>query len=468
MVRKKNAGQVMVFFVMVLVILFFVLLWTFDVHKTLFVKGISQNGGDAAALAAGRWQGVSLNLVGNLNVLQALALSAGDAATVGAISNLQARLLYVGPMVAFAAAQQAAKNNGMYQNEDFTALLREHADRVRNDYPTVTGPGGQMLFPEPYPGAWTEYADMLDLIADDGVAAGPDNARLYGDNTDGHILLMIDFYDAVAGRNWCWFHHNAPSLLNTYQDYLSWPPLPPVAYMEFINSEIFGLGLTRTTTRLGDLVTRDAVEERAAATGLPGTLTNGVMTTTATWYCYGGLWGAWEAMAVDGDFPFPAAGPVRPQYDYSGADAAVRIESRMGRLTPGAGGGTASNTITWTAAAKPFGYLPDDTRPNAYALVLPAYHDVRLIPVDASSAPSGGSYNIGWRRHIELHLPDYMSLGPSALRSGCWYCRQLGTWENSSFRREGRDWLAQYSYRCIAVGGGGGGGGRGGGRRRGH
>jgi len=464
---RRRAGQVMVFFIMVLVILCIILLWTFDVHKTLFVKGISQNGGDAAALAAGRWQGITLNLVGSLNVIQALALSAGDSATVGAISNIQARLLYVGPMVAFVASQQAAKNNGIYQNEEFTALLREHAGRVRNDYPTVTGPSGRMLFPEPYPGAWSEYADMLDAIADDGVAAGPDNARFYGDNTGGHILLMTDFYDAIAGRNWCWFYNNAPNLLDTYQDYLSWPPLPPIGYTEYINSEIFGLGLSRVVAGLGNVATREIVEERAADAGIPGSVSDEALAASAVWYCYGSPWGPWAAMSVEGDDPFPAVGPVKPRYDYAGADAAVRVESHTETVTPGIGGGSTSHTIAWTAAAKPFGYLADDARSNSYALVLPAYHDVRLIPVDASSAPLGGSYSIAWRKHIEQHLPDYLSLGPGALSSSCWYCRQITTWEDPQFRQDGVDWLAQYSWRCTVTGGGGGGG-TGGGRRRGH
>ena len=69
--RRKNhnrAGQAIIFLMMVLVILFFVVLWNFDLHKYLHVKTVSQNGGDAAALAAGRWQGITLNLIGDLNI----------------------------------------------------------------------------------------------------------------------------------------------------------------------------------------------------------------------------------------------------------------------------------------------------------------------------------------------------------------------------------------------------------------
>ena len=216
----RRSGQTMVFFILVLVILFFIVLWNFDLHKILHVKAVSQNAGDAAALMAARWQGITLNLIGDLNIMHALALSTGDTPAAASITNIQARLCYTGPMIAMMGAQQAAKNNGVYVNDGFTDRLREHARRVRHDYPSRHGPGGSMLFPEPYPGCWTDYADMLDLIVNDGVAAGPDNARLYSDAAGGgHMLLRPDFYEAIAGRSWCWFFRNAPTLLDDYRNF---------------------------------------------------------------------------------------------------------------------------------------------------------------------------------------------------------------------------------------------------------
>ena len=456
----------MVFFIMVVVIATFFVLWNFDLHRILHVKSVSQNAGDAAALMAARWQGITLNLIGDLNLLQAVALSSGDTDTAASITNMQARLCFVGPMIGFMAAQQAAKGNKIYVNPEYTRILREHADRVRSDYPSAQTAGGEPLFPEPYPGCWREYAAMLDVIADEGVAAGPDNIRYYTDRAGGHVLLDIGFYEAVGGRNWCWFHHHAPDLPADYTNYRWWSPLPDIPHFAAINSEIYGLGLSREFTGLDALTTdfeafADLAEERSYDRPADTSLT-----VTATWYVYDAeCWTAWDAISPYGEEPFPVTGPVRPQYDYAGADAAVRIEAEAARITPGPGGASITNIITWSAAAKPLGYLNDDDRPDSAGLVLPAYHDVRLIPIDASSAPAAGGYNLAWRRHIEDHLPAYMQYGPRA--RSCWYCLQLRTWEDPLFRGDGVAWLEENSWRCD-VSASGGGGHRGGGTRRGH
>jgi hypothetical protein len=460
--RPARAGQTLIFLILALVVMFFMVLWNVDLHKTLRVKLRSQNAGDSAALIGARWQGISLNLIGDLNLMQALAMVAGDAATQNAVSNVQARIAIHGPMIGFMAAQQAAKNNGLHQYDPFTAMIREHASLVREEYARPVG-DGEMAIPEPYPGAWEDYARMLELAADDGIAAGPENARFLSDYSGDHLLLDPAFYDAVAGRNWCWFHHNAPGLLDDYTDHTWWPPLPPIEIGTMINSEILGLGLERQFTSLEQLADADVVSAVIAARGLGGgTLDAPTLARGAAWYTYGPNWGPWTAMHTDGEYPFPAAGPLRPAYDYAGADSAMRVMAVTSRLTPGAGGVTISNTIVWTAAAKTFGTIGDDEPPPTYSLVLPAFDDARLIPMDASSTPAGG-FDPEWRRFIEEDLPRYVSTGDLSCQS--WYCDQLRTWEDPIFRSDGSAWLGENSEQCDA---GGDGGGRGGGGRIGH
>jgi hypothetical protein len=385
-----------------------------------------------------------------------------------ALANMQARLCFTGPMAAFAASQQAAKLNGVYANSNYTEVVQEHANTVRNEYTTIIG--GSMLFPEPYLGAWNDYADMLDAIAHDGVAAGPDNAQLYTDSIGGHILHQRAFYEAVASKNWCWFYHNYPDLLTNYTDHTFWAPLPNTTTHNFENAEFFSLHLNRSSLILDEKIDTSALKMLAAQSGLDPTLiTTQATQTVQSWYAYNpGRWGNWAIMHPDGPTPFPITGPVLQQYDYSGADAVIRVETVASRLTPGLDGSNRSDTILWTAAAKPFGYLEADgerIRPDAWSIVLPAYHDIRLIPIDAASTGSDGFFDIEWRRHLMEDLPIYVATG--TLQPGCKYCVALTIWENPAFRSAGALWLSLNSATCI-VPPGGTGGGPGGGTRRGH
>ena len=50
--KNARSGQTLIFILLAVIFLLFVALWQFDLHKILFVKHLSRNGGDAAALAA--------------------------------------------------------------------------------------------------------------------------------------------------------------------------------------------------------------------------------------------------------------------------------------------------------------------------------------------------------------------------------------------------------------------------------
>ncbi len=463
--RGGRAGQTLIFMALVLVILALVVLWYFDVHKILYVKYISRNGGDAAAMAAARWQGITLNLIGELNVLKALAVTEAlsrDEADFGpahAIDDLQQRLNFVGPLVGLVAAQQAAKNNGLYVNDAFTDDMRQHAYEARKQYPGI--------YQSP-PMGWDGYADMLDAVADQGVVARQENVRFFSDyvNYD-HHLLNPGFYDAIASAGWCWFHWNAMALLRQYGSWRDWPPLPLVEQREPTNSEYFGLHLRRVVM-LGSLalpgsgtgMTADNMEDLMDRLEnlADQRIDDRVADADLSWFCYDErAWSSWTKHLPDA-FPFDR--PIKAKYEYVGADAAVLIETAAEARTPGIG----EKTVRWTAAAKPFGSLDEETTPNAYGLVLPAFDEVRLIPVDASTAPAAGT-RPGWSEHIRRHLPDYVARGTGKLVPRCWYCRQLAVWEQTSFRRAGLNWLAQNAGRCVHVGGPGG---PGGGTRRGH
>ncbi len=464
----RCSGQAVVFLLLTLTALVFVLLFNVDLHRVIQRKNQTQNAGDAAALAAARWQGASLNLVGELNLMHVLALAAQNPAAVDAITNMQARLCFTGPMTALFAAQIAAKNNHMYVDDDMTAFLREHAQTVRVRY--TSSFDSTMFFNEPWPGAWGQYADMLTRIADAGIAAGPDNARFFLDPSYGHLLMEKAFYEAVEGANWCWFHLYRRGLLEEYDSFRYWPPLPDADPGAYADSEIFGLGLRPVTLPVKHLFSAEALAERLRGGGFVAdaamlNVTN-VMDPHETWYVYDPeTWSVWSRIRPDGEDAFPVTGQVRPEYDTAGADAVLRVNATVERISPGT---ETRGQVVWTAAAKPFGYLDSDSgkqRVDAAAgLALPAFRNVRLIPVDAASGSENSSADVEWVRHVRSHLRPYLELGPRS--SACRYCQALAVWENTAFRQEGSEWLRYNSNLCRIPSGGG--SRRGGGTRRGH
>ncbi len=459
----------MLFALMVLVIATFAVLWMFDVHKTLFVKARSRNAGDAAALAAARWQGTTLNMLGELNILQAVSLAQslalGDPtfADAHAIADLQARVALTGPLIGLLASQQAAKQNGAYNEDTYTAALLEHAAEVRASYnDRYVAPYNNQPSP---PTAWDDYAGMLETVAGFGIAALPDNPHLYTDYADyDHLLLNPAFYDAVASRDWCWFFFHAYGTLQGYDSWRDWPPLPLIVLPNPADAEYFRLGVRRVY-RLAQLTVPEAGPDAPTADELLAELADqagrsfdtNILNVSATWFAFReDIWSGWDELLPDG---FAFRGDIKPEYNYAGADAAVRLESDADRLTPG----LQKEVITWSAAAKPFGALEGPVRPDAFGLVFPVFREVRLIPMDASSAPAGGS-RPGWWEHIQHHIQPYAASGLGELVDGCWYCQQLKTWEEDAVRQEGLDWLELNSASCQQHGGPG----DGGGGRRGH
>lgn len=463
---RFRSGQAAVFLLAALVVLVAVLLWDADLHSLVAGKSKARNAGDAAALAAARWQANTLNLVGDLNLAHLAALDAGDHAAVASITSMQARLCFAGPMTALAAAQAAAKKNGVPPSPGLSSLLREHAATAMGYAESVAG---ESAIPEPYPGAWLDYGEALFSIADAGVAAAPDNARFFGDPDGGHILLDKAFYEAVAGREWCWFFLYCQSggnrtILDDFTGHSWFPPLPPPPRdaSRYANSEIFGLGLQPRRTALARF---GALADRLLSSGAA---TAKSLAVEDVWYFYSpSLWySPWPGMTDGREDSLPLAGPVREEYDYAGADAVARLYAPVPLLSFGAGDGE-TNMVAWTAAAKPFGFIAeaDGERrtPIAFGLVLPAYRSVRLVPIDAATGGGDGSFDIDWSRHTREHLPPYLDTGE--LDGACRYCRLISTFEDPDFRRGGSEWLSENSYKCTLPSYGRG---RGGGSRRGH
>ena len=133
---KSESGQVLITGIIMLIVLLLLLLSIFDVHNLIRAKFKFETAQQSAALAGARWQKESLNLIGELNILKScvtllegeknwdIPLPPDDEENADArrraiqgridqLTEMQTRVSFIGPMIGYGAAQQAAKANGM-------------------------------------------------------------------------------------------------------------------------------------------------------------------------------------------------------------------------------------------------------------------------------------------------------------------------------------------------------------------
>lgn len=473
---KARNGQIALFLLLVLVVIVLLTLLNVDTFMSVRAKNHVQNAGDAAALAAARKQGSLVNEIGRLNVTHLELLCTNtNGMSAAAIERLRARiedetvqvqrrLALLGPVEALRLANEAAKRNGMKVRDEFAQILRQHVRDIR----TVYSGGGQAgdPYPEPYPGAWTEYASRIESVIGEGLATGPDNMEFY-DGVGGHLLLNRQFYMAISGKEWCWFHFHARNVLEEYDSYQDWSPLPGRRNNSMDNSEIFSLHVTARKTAITSVFSEDEIlrllsrfsDKPVRPEDLAASM---IADPDQVWYFFEpSRWHAWFNglhLADDAEgWDFPIAGEIKPEYNVRGCAAVCRCQKAVETVAT-----TSTADFTWSAAAKPFGTLEDldgavGVVTGLRNFVVPCLTDVRLVALDTVGGEELGTADYGWVTHIRQHLWSYMDRGPHNA-NGCFYCLQLQTWEHKSFRREGVNWLKRHSGECRRPMGGGPGG----------
>ncbi len=456
-------GQVAIYLLMVLVALFLLALLDVDVFGMVRGKNRVQNGGDAAALAAARGQGRLLNDIGRLNVAHLAAAAQDDVGRCGEIVMEQRRIALLGPVEALRLANRAAKKNGMEVRDEFGEILRGHVEDIRLVYSGGANEGGEP-YPEPFPGAWADYAAAIEGVVGEGLACGPDNVEFYGAQ-GGHYLLKRAFYQAIASENWCWFHWYGKALLDGYSSYLDWTPLPARDEDSMDNSEIFSLHVRAWKGAITDLLSTNEIQRICRVYGegeIPQRLLaeSSVLTNAdQVWFLFeSGGWGRWfNGLALAGDDgEFPLVGEVKPEYNVRGCAAVCRCVKGVGSVAL-----DSTSDVTWAAGAKPFGTVLNmegevDAATAFKSFVVPCFSDVRLVPLDSVGGEDLATADYGWVTHVRRHLPRYLAHGPKDAQ-GCFYCLQLQTWERKSFRDGGIRWLKYNSGTCVRGTGGGGG-----------
>ena len=514
---KGRSGQVALYLVTAIVAVCILVVMNVGVYVAVTAKNRAMNAGDACALAVARHQGELLNRIGqdNLDHLRAVLdrskdpdltdkereerLEAAKKVCQG-IMERQRRACFLGPLEGLRIGNDMAqKYDGLMRNLEARNVLQEHVSDILNGYAA-----DPEQYPEPWEGAWGEYAAELQAQIPFATYACPDSIDFL-DAADGHPLLNAQFYNAIAGRNWCWFHFNAPGLLENFS---GWPPLPSpddeTRRRRCCNSEIYSLHLM---TRTGSALTLFGEELICRLTGYSSDdvrLSVLVHDETQVWFYYDEdeLWRNWWEMDPDGEWQMPVVGKVKREYDVRGCAACCRVcrtipdalrlfESHVAvdadmegwdrtdvpEYVPdklrnvgeddgdGRFFGRGARTIYWTAAAKPFGTATNadgdiDVVTAVGGLVLPSFSDVRLVPWDSVGGRDESRPDLDMVGHVRHHLHAYLERGAVALDSGCYYCRQLRVWEDASLRRSGAEWLRNNSRSCrrTVVGGSGRGG----------
>ena len=457
---KASKGQAALYLVVVLVGIMILVLANVGAFLAVRAKNHAMNAGDAAALAAARRQAELLNEIGRLNLRHAEADYVGDREEALECVEKQRRLAFLGPIDCLRRANDAAKANGAEPDEDMAGIIRKHVSDIREKY--MNNPD---LYPEPWEGAWEEYAAELSAIAAEGVCAGCDNVD-FVDAVSCFPLTHKSFYSAVAGESWCKFVvANWEWLLDRDSHNM---PLPvPGVTAAVVNSEFCSLHLKAELLVLDDSEMtrfRELLSANGASfppmQGVPFGADNRPPNDPSRIYFFydtEGVWRQWIELDPQSKFHLPLVGKAKPEFDVLGCTSVFRVTEKMPRLLSGD-----STTVAWNAAAKPFGTistadgLSPVTHEEARGMVLPAYEAVRLIPVGAANADGLdlSTADAKWLDHVRDHVPAYAADGIGGLSAGCEYCACLKKWEDPTYRAKAAAWIARNAETCRRGSGG--------------
>ena len=479
--RKGREGQTFILVVLMTAILVILLVTAFDIFLSTRQKARLITAGDAGALAAAHWQGVTLNLIGELNLAHLAAacdyrLDPADRTNViDGVNALAERLAFAGPLMGLYAANRAVEENyrenaqGPDQtiptDSGFTRILQEESAFARlhlGDTALWTGKGN-------------DYARMLESVLAAGVYAGCDNARLFSSGGTGdHIYYCRAFYDAASSggaRTWfcryCGYDHaKAISMLRGMHK----PTDEDLAFdgrASMWTAGFFGVGVRPSNQPLVDVTANpESALERLwnDYAGGPPVDAATIRTSQAAydtrfpWFFLDpqGLWRRWRELAANDDGQLALLSEPKPQYDVYGAMAAVRVARDVGTLS-----GAITNNFVWMAAAKPLGSLANGERVtdlfgiwngDSWAdapLVAPAFAFTRLVSLGGVGANNLYQSDAAWLAHLE-HLRN------NRRNPGCSRCRLLDTWEDGG-AAAAAEWLQEHAHDevCAPPGNGG-------------
>jgi len=456
--HSNRSGQAMLFLIMVLLIGTFVVLWNFDLHRAVIVKMKVRDAGDAAALASARWDGIALNTIGELNLIQASVLTEmirgemdlyAGMEQVRSINDLRRRVQYNGPIVSFAAAQQAAFNNGVYANPNYRGDLKRAIQRGRASTQDEVH---------------LECLDFFEAVVDSGVAVMERSPY-----ASYHVLHDPDFYAAIRAAkrdNWWCLFYLYPEFVEHLESYTTaedyWEDFTSEGWRSVYNDlhvsqsgrtldRILGVQdepqkadeLQQTLDELTE--DKDLDIDVDLFRSFNTTFGDSENEERIRWGIYNqSRWKrSWNEYIDENEIPFRSA--VRDEYDYMAGVSLFELDDRIS-------GVFSDNDVRWVSAAKVFGYVNVDGErkaPAYFGVVLPAFRDARLIPVPRT-------LNQVYPGRLSSYLEDGISAldedGDGIADTGSWYHQMLIYFDDPDFRQQGIEWLATHSEDCAGAG----------------
>ena len=239
---RSERGQTLILGLMAVIILIVGILVLFDVQRVIRGKVKVMSAIDAAALTGAKWQQNTLNLIGEMNLIKACTVLITDPAygiggdletfpggddsekeqlkhSADLLTQMQVRVAFVGPLIGFGAAQQAAKNNGLTYNESCNTFLQE----MLSDISSGEYYGNPDIVKQEYYGfRWRDpYAKMIYAIlgpsdngTSKGVAVGTNvdylgMPKLLADRSERPPVTVVNYLqnrtvmEAIAAEDWC-------------------------------------------------------------------------------------------------------------------------------------------------------------------------------------------------------------------------------------------------------------------------
>ena len=230
---RKDSGQVLLAGVIMMTIIIMCILYMFDVHNVIRGKLKVETGQQAAALTGAAWQRNSLNLIGEINIFKACAAMLegeenwtnplpakpeektppppGTSARekydaqllrrrnalqgrIDLLSEMQTRIAFIGPLIGFASAQQAASANGMPRVS--RRAMENYLRRVLTSYRYSQELGGAADVINNY--RWRDpYITLLSEISASGIAVYPNVRAARAPIADPPQLAMESFYEDI-------------------------------------------------------------------------------------------------------------------------------------------------------------------------------------------------------------------------------------------------------------------------------